>query len=151
MRTPAPLLAVALLCVTPLAQAAANCTVKLAGDDRMQFDRSSLTVSASCPKVIIQLVHTGKLPAQVMGHNVVVSATGDVQALAMAGIKAGPADHYAPKGDARVLAVTPVIGGGATTSATLAGGKLKPGGDYTFFCSFPGHSAIMKGRLIVTR
>jgi azurin len=66
-------------------------------------------------------------------------------------MKAGAAAGYVPKGDARIIAATPVIGGGAGTSTMFPGSKLTPGGDYTFFCSFPGHSAIMKGKLVVTK
>ena len=39
----------------------------------------------------------------------------------------------------------------STTKATFAGNMLKAGGDYTFFCSFPGHAALMKGKLVVTK
>lgn len=145
------LLGLALFAAAGLAQAAPNCTIKLKGNDAMQFDLKTATVSASCPTITIELAHTGKLPANVMGHNVVVSATGDVAAVAAAGMKAGAASAYVPKADARVLAATPVIGGGARTSVKLSGKKLKAGGDYSYFCSFPGHSAIMKGKLVVTK
>ena len=47
--------------------------------------------------------------------------------------------------DARVLAFTKVIGGGQTTSVKFSTAALKKGEAYTYFCSFPGHSAIMKG------
>ncbi|MBT6073693.1 MAG: azurin, partial [Gammaproteobacteria bacterium] len=40
-------------------------------------------------------------------------------------------------------------GGGAETSVTFSGDLLTAGGDYTFFCSFPGHYAIMKGLFVV--
>lgn len=143
--------AVALLCAASFAHAAPNCTIKLQGDDRMQFDQKSVTVSASCPTITIELAHTGKMAAQVMGHNVVISKTPDVAAVAAAGMKAGVAAGYVPKGDARVIAATPVIGGGAKTTAKFAGNKLKAGGDYTYYCSFPGHSSIMKGTLVVTK
>lgn len=145
------LLAFALLGATTAAQAAPNCTIKLNANDAMQYDLKTATVSASCPRISVQLLHTGKLSAQVMGHNVVVSRTPDVSAITAAGMKAGAAAAYVPKGDARVIAATPVIGGGASTSTTFPGSKLTPGGDYTFFCSFPGHSAIMKGTLVVTK
>jgi len=144
-------LSLALLGATTAAHAAPNCTIKLQGNDAMQFDLKTATVSASCPKISVQLLHTGKLAAQVMGHNVIVSQTGDVAALSAAGMKAGAAAGYVPKGDAKVIAATPVIGGGASTSTTFPGSRLKAGGDYTFFCSFPGHSAIMKGKLVVTK
>lgn len=145
------LLAAALLATAGMAQAAPNCTIKLKSDDRMQFDLKSATVSASCPSITIELAHVGKMPVQAMGHNVVISATKDVSAVAAAGMKAGAAAGYVPKADARVLAATPIIGGGAKTSARFAGKRLKAGGDYSFYCSFPGHSAIMKGKLVVTR
>lgn len=129
---------------------ASNCTIKLKGDDRMQFDQKEITVSAACKTINIELEHTGKLPAAAMGHNVVVAATADVQAINAAGAKAGAAAGYLPKGDAKVLGATDMIGGGASTKASFPGSKLKAGGDYTFFCSFPGHAALMKGKLVVT-
>lgn len=128
---------------------AENCVIDLKGDDAMKFDKPEVTVSASCKTITINLTHVGKLPAASMGHNVVISATTDVQAIGTAGMTAGAAANYVPAGDARVLGHTPVVGGGATTTATLPGSALKAGGDYTFFCSFPGHWAIMKGKLTV--
>lgn len=146
-----PLLGLALLCVGSQAFAAANCTIKLKGDDRMQFDLKTVTVSAACASIDVELAHTGKLPVNVMGHNIVVSLTSDVSAVSSAGMKAGAAAGYVPKADARVIVATSMIGGGATTKARLPGNKLKAGGDYSFFCSFPGHAGIMKGKLVVTK
>ena len=129
---------------------ASNCTIKLSGNDRMQFDQKEITVSASCKTINIELEHTGQLPAAAMGHNVVVAATADVQAVNAAGAKAGAAAGYLPQGDAKVLGATDMIGGGASTKASFPGSKLTAGGDYSFFCSFPGHAALMKGKLVVT-
>ena len=143
-------LGLALLGIASHASAAPNCTLKLQSNDKMQFDLKTASVSASCATINIQLVHTGKLPVAAMGHNVVVSRTADMGAIATAGMKAGAAAGYLPKGDARVIASTPLIGGGGKTAAKFAGAKLKAGGDYSFFCSFPGHSGIMKGKLVVT-
>ena len=151
MKIIAPLLALSLFAAAGFAQAAPNCTLKLKGNDQMQFDLKTATVSASCPTISIELTHTGKLPAQAMGHNVVISASTDLPGVTSAGMKAGAAAGYVAKGDARVLAATPVAGGGATVRAKLAGKRLKPGGDYSFYCSFPGHAAIMKGKLVVTK
>lgn len=144
------LLALALFAAAGAAQAAPNCTVKLKAGDNMQFDLKTVTVSAGCKSIAIELEHTGRMPVAAMGHNVVVSATADVDGLARDGLRAGAAAGYLPAGDARVLAATDMIGGGATTRATLPGGALKAGGDYTFFCSFPGHSGLMRGKLVVT-
>ena len=150
MKTRSILLALALLGAASAVQAAPNCTIKLKGDDRMQFDLKTATVSAGCAKINIELTHTGALPVKSMGHNVVITATKDVAAVASAAIKAGAANQYVPPGDARVLASTKMIGGGESTKATFSGKALKAGGEYSFFCSFPGHSGLMKGKLVVT-
>lgn len=145
------LLALALLGAAGMAQAAGNCNVTLKGDDAMKFDLKTATVSASCPTITIELIHTGKLPAAAMGHNVVISTTADVAGITRDALKAGVNNHYVPKGDARVIAASTLIGGGQKTTLSLPGKKLKAGGDYTFFCSFPGHSTLMKGALVVTK
>src|SRR5690606_33935084 len=67
---------------------AANCTIDLKGDDMMKFDQQSVTVSSSCESITINLQHVGKLPAQTMGHNVVISPTAFYQAAAQDGMKA---------------------------------------------------------------
>lgn len=126
-----------------------ECSIDLEGDDLMNYDKQTVTVAASCETITINLKHVGKLPAESMGHNVVVSATADYQAIAQDGMKAGLAGDYVPADDERVIVNTDVIGGGETTSTTFPGKRLKAGGDYTFFCSFPGHAAVMKGQLVV--
>jgi azurin len=145
-----PLLALALLGAAGLAQAAPNCSVKLKAGDNMQYDQKSVSVSSACKNINIELQHTGKLPVAAMGHNVVVTATPDVAGVASDAIKAGAAAGYVPAGDARILGATKMIGGGETTTVTIPASKFKAGGDYTFFCSFPGHSALMRGKLVVT-
>ncbi|HZX76938.1 azurin [Lysobacter sp.] len=140
-----------LLGVAGFAQAAGNCTVSLKGDDAMKFDLKEATVSASCPTVTVELTHTGKMPVAAMGHNVVITATKDMDTVAREGIKAGVAGNYVNKADARVIAATTLVGGGQKTKVTFPGKKLTAGGDYTFFCSFPGHSMLMKGKLVVTK
>lgn len=145
MRT---LLSLALLLAAPLATAQ-NCTIDLKADDAMKFDKSEVTVSASCPEITINLEHVGKLPVGAMGHNVVVSPSESWQAAAQDGMKAGAAQGYVTPGDARILVATKMVGGGEKTSTTFPGSKLSAGGAYTFYCSFPGHWALMKGTLVV--
>ena len=145
------LVSVLAMAASSAAVAAPNCTINLKGDDAMKYDLKEVTVSASCPSITVQLQHTGKLAATVMGHNVVVSKTADLAGLAKDAIKAGAANAYVPAGDARVIAHTSLIGGGASTKASFAGKKLTAGEDYSFFCSFPGHSTLMKGKIIVTK
>ena len=145
------LAALVLLGAAGMAQAAGNCTVSLKGDDAMKYDLKEATVSASCATITVELAHTGKLPVTAMGHNVVVSKTPDMAGIARDAIKAGAANGYVANGDARVIAHTDMIGGGQKTKVTFPGKTLTAGGDYTFFCSFPGHSSMMKGKLVVTK
>lgn len=139
----------ALLLLAAGAAHANDCVIDLKADDAMKFDRSEVTVAASCKSIEIKLTHTGKLPVTAMGHNVVIAAPADLQPVAQDGQKAGAAANYVAAGDKRVIAHTALVGGGASTSATFAGSALKAGGDYVFFCSFPGHWALMKGKVIV--
>jgi azurin len=83
-----------------------------------------------------------------MGHNWVLASTADWQAVAQAGQAAGP-PNFVPADDARVLAATDVIGGGEETTITIDISGLEAGGDYTYFCSFPGHFVLMNGKFIV--
>lgn len=135
------------LALAPVAQARV-CAVSIDSTDQMSFSQKEIKVAADCTQVKLTLRHTGKLAATAMGHNWVLTRTADYQPVAMAGMRTTLSDSYLPKGDARVLAHTPVIGGGQTTSVTFSTAKLAKGGDYTFFCSFPGHFAMMKGRFL---
>ena len=125
-----------------------ECSLTIDGTDQLQFNKKELRVSKSCKEVTVTLKHVGQLAANVMGHNWVLTATADYQAVATAGQAAGP-PNYVPAGDARVLASTTVVGGGQETSVKLDLSKLTAGGDYTYFCSFPGHFVLMNGKLIV--
>jgi azurin len=123
------------------------CKLEIAGTDQMQFDKKELVVAPDCTQVELTLKHTGKLAAQVMGHNWVLVKTADMAGVANDGMGAGLPKDYVKAGDARVIAHTKVVGGGQSTSVTFPTSKLTKGGAYTYFCSFPGHSAIMKGTL----
>jgi azurin len=121
------------------------CKVDIAGNDQMQFDKKEISVAADCTQVEVTLNHPGKQPATVMGHNWVLTRTADVAAVATDGMGAGLPNDYIKKGDTRVIAHTKVIAGGQTATVSFATSLLKQGESYTFFCSFPGHYAVMKG------
>jgi azurin len=125
-----------------------ECSLTIDGNDQIQFNQKEMRVSSSCKEVTVTLKHVGQLAANVMGHNWVLTTTADFQPVATAGQSAGPPD-FLPAGDARVLASTAVIGGGQETSVTFDLSKLTAGGDYTYFCSFPGHFVLMNGKFIV--
>ncbi len=126
-----------------------NCTIEVQADDAMKFNTAEIKVDSSCKEVNLTLKHVGKLPVAAMGHNWVLTKSGDYRSVAIAGGKSTPDDSYLPKGDARVIAFTKLVGGGESTSITIPVAGLEKGGDYTFFCSFPGHWSLMKGKLIV--
>ena len=127
------------------AHAADPCQLEISGNDQMQYDKQLLTVPASCKQVTVTLHHTGKLPREAMGHNWVLVSAADFNAVATSGTAAGLANDYVQPDDKRVLAHTKTIGGGQTTSITFPTSVLKPGGDYRYLCTYPGHNALMRG------
>jgi len=127
----------------------ADCTTEIEGTDAMQYNVGSIVVPASCTEFKITLKHTGQMPVAAMGHNVVIARTADMQAVVADGMGAGAAAAYVKPGDARIIAHTEMIGGGQTTSVIVPVSKIQGDGPYEFFCSFPGHSAIMKGTIAV--
>ena len=126
---------------------AAECAVDVQGTDQMTFDTKEIKVSKSCKTFTVNLKHVGKLPKNVMGHNWVLSKTADAQAIASEGMAAGVDKDYLKADDARIIAHTKLIGGGETASVSFDVAKLAAGESYEFFCSFPGHVAMMKGTL----
>ena len=124
---------------------AASCEQTIEGNDMLQFNLKEIVMSSTCSEVTINLKHTGQLDGNIMGHNWVLSKTEDFMPLALAGGQAGPSENYVPSNDSRIIASTVIIGGGEATSVTFSLASLGVGEDYTFFCSFPGHYAIMKG------
>jgi len=122
-----------------------SCQQVIEGNDMLQFNLKEMVVSASCAEVTVTLKHTGAMPANVMGHNWVLTNNTNFMPVAQAGGAVGLDNNYVPVGDQRVLAATTVIGGGQETSVTFSIESFVAGDDYTFFCSFPGHYAIMQG------
>ncbi|KTT24835.1 azurin [Pseudacidovorax intermedius] len=145
------LVAAALLAALSAPLHAADCSVQIDGNDAMQFNKTAIDVPKACKSFTVQLRHAGKMPKAAMGHNWVLAKTADVQAVANDGIAAGLDKQYVKPGDARVIAHTRVVGGGESDSVAVDVSKLKAGESYTFFCSFPGHSGVMKGSFALAR
>jgi azurin len=134
--------------VAPAHAAGKTCKLAIAGNDMMQFDKKELKVAADCTEVELTLKHSGTLAAATMGHNWVLTKTSDMQAVSTAGLGATLKNNYVPANDKRVIAHTKIVGGGESTSVKFPTSALTKGGDYSFFCSFPGHAALMKGKLV---
>lgn len=142
-------LAVLGLMSTPLW--AANCATTVEANDAMQFNVSNVNVPHSCKTFTVTLKHTGKLARNVMGHDWVLTTAADKAGVDADGAKAGLDHNYLKPGDKRVLAATKVIGGGETTQVSFKPSLLKSGTQYVFFCSFPGHSTVMHGTVMLTK
>lgn len=131
---------------------ASDCELNVETADSFTWP-STLSVPSTCGSVTVNLSHSGKMPKNVMGHNWVLSKTADVGGVASDGIQA-----YSSSGrttavkedDVRVIAATALIGGGESTSVTFSLEGLSSAEAYTFFCTFPGHSGLMRGTFKIT-
>lgn len=139
------ILATALFALQQPVHAAEPCEVTVEATDAMTFTTKEIGIPKSCKAFSIHLKHTGTMSKNIMGHNLVVSKQADQQPVLQDGLKAGIAQHYLKPQDARVVASTPLIGGGEQASTTLVPAKLDAAASYIFFCSFPGHASMMKG------
>ncbi len=126
-----------------------NCSTEIEGNDAIQYNVDTIIVPSSCTEFKITLKHVGKMPVAAMGHNVVITTLADMPKVAAEGIAAGISQNYVKPDDERVIAHTDMIGGGESASVSFPVSKLQGDGPYEFFCSFPGHSAIMKGTIAV--
>ncbi|MFP6886486.1 MAG: plastocyanin/azurin family copper-binding protein [Opitutales bacterium] len=124
-------------------------TVSITGNDTMQYDVKVFEVKAGS-KVKLVLKNIGKVPKTAMGHNVVILKKG-VTAIAFgqkalgAGANALNALPDSVKGD--TLAHTKLLGPGE--SDTIIFTAPKEAGDYEYVCTFPGHFALMRGKMTV--
>lgn len=127
------------------APAAGNCAATVESNDNMQFNTKDIQVSKACKEFTITLKHTGTQPKASMGHNLVIAKAEDMDGVFKDGVGAADTDYVKPD-DARVVAHTKLIGGGEESSLTLDPAKLADG-DYKFACTFPGHGALMNGKV----
>lgn len=136
----------ALLAFIPtIAAAASNCEINVSAGDSMAFNTRSIDIPRSCKEFTVNFAHTGTASKAGMGHNWVLARTADVNDLAKAGVEAGIDKNYIPPNDPRVLAYTPLLGGGEKASVTFKPSMLKDGEAYSFYCSFAFHSFMMRG------
>ena len=141
----AKLVAVSLLTLASSQLMAAECKTTIDSTDQMTFSSKAIEIDKSCKTFTVELTHSGSLPKNVMGHNLVISKEADMQPIATDGLSAGIDKNYLKEGDTRVIAHTKVIGAGEKDSLTIDVSKLNAAEKYGFFCSFPGHISMMKG------
>ncbi|MBF0802990.1 MULTISPECIES: azurin [unclassified Neisseria] len=124
---------------------AEGCEVVVSSDDQMKFDKQELEIKKSCKEFKIVLKHAGTMPKAAMGHNIVISKAEDAQGVVSDGAGATAEKNFVKEGDERVIAYTPLIGGGEETSVTVDTSKFAEGSQYEFYCTFPGHYGMMHG------
>ena len=131
------------------ASVAGSCSTEVDANDNMQYSTKAIDIPASCTDYAITLKHTGTMPIAAMGHNLVIAKTSDMQGIADDGAGASIEDSHIKPGDARVIAFAKMVGGGQSSSVTVPVAKLKDGGPFSFFCTFPGHLGMMQGTIAV--
>ena len=102
--------------------------VTIEATDMMTFNLKTIRVPGDCAQLRVVLKHVGRMPAQAMGHNWVLTETRHHREVGLAGGRMKLADDFLPRNDARVLAHTPVIGGGQTTEVVFPTSRLRKGG-----------------------
>jgi len=119
-------------------------TVELTGNDQMKFNVTEIRVKAG-EEVTLTLKNIGTMPKASMAHNFLLLGGGtDVEAFAMKAMVAKDTEYVPAEMKSSVMAHTTLVGPGesATVKFTV------PAGSYDFICSFPGHYASMRGKLI---
>jgi azurin len=121
-------------------------TLEIEANDQMQFNVTELKAVAG-QEITLVLKNVGKMGKTVMGHNVIILKTGtDVAEYAKKAMLARETDYLPASESESVIAATKLTGGGETDTITFT---ITEKGTYDFICSFPGHYALMKGKLIV--
>lgn len=139
----------------PISVFSKDCDFKITGSDQLKYDLKEIRVPKDCSDIKITVATSGKMPANAMGHNFVLTKTSDWNAVAAAEGKAmPPSPQYVPK-DKRIIAATSFVGGAGSdpkeASVTIKRRDLKDSESYHFFCSFPGHFATMNGAFILEK
>ena len=110
--------------------------------DGLEFDASSLIASAGS-----EVVLTFSNRSTIFQHNWVLVLTGTKDAVATAGVSAGPTNDWIPPNDERVLFKTRLLNAGETQEIRFT----LESGTYQFVCTFPGHNLTMFGDFQVTQ
>ena len=126
---------------------AEDCKIVVSGSDMMRYDTNEINISKNCKIFVITLKHSGNLPINAMGHNIVFLETKNLQKIiSKINMSHGIENGFIPEME-EVLFKSKMIGGGQETTFELDLNFFNIGVEYTFICSFPGHFALMQGKL----
>lgn len=138
-----------------------QCFIPIIGTDRMQFvdtqDKvlKQIVVPKSCKEFVLKFSYKGKMSSSIMGHNIIITEEAHKEKVSENALKQGRKNNYLPSQETSKLII-------AASTKTLGGSeqdfqkediivdmsKVDVDKKYVFFCSFPGHSLIMKGSFI---
>ena len=120
--------------------------VDINGTDTMMYSKTQFEVKSG-QKVKLTFNNTGKLPKAAMGHNVVIlKKSVDLIEFCTEAVKF-PTEGYFPKSREKdVIGRTKLLGPGEKDEIYFT---APAPGTYEYVCTFPGHFALMKGKMIV--
>lgn len=137
------------------------CSKIIFGTDQMRFVDSEnnmvheIQAPRKCTKFTIKLRYKGVFPSSAMGHNLVITEDKHIKEISTLSLKRGANKGYLPpSNDSRVLATsTKLLGGGAgdfkEEDIMIELNRIPKGSNISFWCSFPGHISMMKGKFLV--
>ena len=126
---------------------AEKCKIDISGSDMMKFDTNEINIDKDCEKFVVNLKHSGNLPVNAMGHNIVILESKNLQkVISKINMAHGIEKGFMPEME-EVLFKSKMIGGGEQTTLEIDTSVFTSENEYIFICSFPGHFALMKGKL----
>ncbi len=124
-------------------------TVTITADDKMMYGATSFEVKAGT-KVKVVLKNVGMIPKIAMGHNFVLLKKGETAFGFGPSVVVNGGTHdngfIPPKDKEKILAYTKMLGPGETDSVIFSAPET---GEYEYLCTFPGHFALMRGKMTV--
>lgn len=122
--------------------------IKVEAYDQMKFNKTIIRATPG-EKIKITLKTVSNLPKSAMAHNIaIIKPTTDVDAFINASAGQKENNYIAPGFKEKLIATTPLAGGGETVEVTFR--APEESGKYEYVCTFPGHyRAGMKGTLII--
>ncbi len=121
--------------------------IAITANDAMQFSVKEIS-AAPGETLRVKLTNVGKMPAQAMSHNWVLlkpSTPAEVNAFGMKAQSKAPT--YLPDDKSAIIAHTKLVSSGQSDAIEFKVPTAR--GEYPFLCTFPGHFAIMRGKLVV--
>ena len=121
-----------------------NTVLNVNSDDSMLYDKNVLRAKAG-KNIILTLNHIGKLPKNIMGHNLVLLKMNvDVNVFSKLALEFKNNDYIPLNED--FITHTKMLGGGESDTISFT---INEPGEYKYVCTFPGHYQMMQGVLII--